>query len=106
MVKRAATSWPLKECKGKQGAEDLTRRYTLESHPPAECATMVIGPSVACFAAATAASTLLRYLHRHRSGPTLLASNDYIVGCQIARILNIYIVRPSYCMMYRRSPRS
>ena len=40
----------------------LTSRYTLDSQPPAECARMVMGPSVANFAAFTAASTLFRYL--------------------------------------------
>lgn len=28
-----------------------------------------MGPSVACFAAFTASSTLLRYLHRYRNSP-------------------------------------
>ena len=54
-------------CRRDEGCTWLTRRYTLESHPPAECAKTVIGPSVACFAAFTASSTLLRYLHRHCS---------------------------------------
>ena len=41
-----------------------TSRYTRASQPPAECASRVIGPSVACFAASTAALTRSKYLQR------------------------------------------